>query len=809
MRLPLLAALLLPVLAAPANAQWHWAHPLPQGHTLHDVVFLDDNTAIAVGDVGTIMVTHDQGNTWSVSWKVEGLTSTFNSIDRLDANTAVIVGNSGNILRTTNQGLTWTAAASPTSYDLVDVSFNDALHGIAVGNFDTYDGIGLWTTDGGLSWQSAPVSPPMRSVDMVSATDAFAVGNIGAYKLLHTTDGGATWLPASAPGSGNAVFYSVAFLDASHGAIATELSISPSIAPACYVTSDGGATWISSPLHGGNPSDDYYPSEILYPQSGMILIASKAACCVTSAFDPPPTGEFALSTNGGSTFANTANARPFYGLARSDAGVVLVVGDEGRIVRRSAAGTMTTVGGPDPSQPNLLQDTGSTSFFNSQVGVVLSSDAPNYMFGALGSYFSFTSDGGQTWGSSFFNGVMARDVVCLSATEMIAVGNGGVLRSTNGGASWSSIWSQSLTSSISSVAAGSSTHAVAVGSGSNALLIDNGVVTSVPMGASNYSDVVFASPSVVLALGTTDKRSTDGGLTWTSTADQSINITAADFINPFVAYGISSTGIMVSFNMGDTWNPVLMGTASGLADIAFSDSDHGMAVGEHILVTGNGGATWGEIERPTTYPLSHVSMISQDLAFVSGAQQLLFRYGETPVPTLIRALDVAAIPFGVELRWEVVPDNSLSSFSITRSSGATRAIIASDLAVTSRSFRDDGLTPGKTYEYQLVAVDRDGSYNQSMPVKVTIPNASVDLLPNTPNPFNPETTIRFVVPEKMRVTISVHDVAGRVVATLVDDVREPGVNSITWNAQGLASGVYFAKLRAGKTETSRKMVLLK
>jgi hypothetical protein len=44
---------------------------------------------------------------------------------------------------------------------------------------------------------------------------------------------------------------------------------------------------------------------------------------------------------------------------------------------------------------------------------------------------------------------------------------------------------------------------------------------------------------------------------------------------------------------------------------------------------------------------------------------------------------------------------------------------------------------------------------------------------------------------------------------LLDDVREPGVHELTWNANGMASGVYFAKLRAGKTEVARKMVLLK
>jgi hypothetical protein len=89
-----------------------------------------------------------------------------------------------------------------------------------------------------------------------------------------------------------------------------------------------------------------------------------------------------------------------------------------------------------------------------------------------------------------------------------------------------------------------------------------------------------------------------------------------------------------------------------------------------------------------------------------------------------------------------------------------------------------------------------------------LPSAAC-LLPNHPNPFNPNTSVRFVLPARTRVTITVHDAGGRVVATLVDDVREAGAHEITWNANGLASGIYFAHLRAGTTNVSRKMVLLK
>jgi hypothetical protein len=179
------------------------------------------------------------------------------------------------------------------------------------------------------------------------------------------------------------------------------------------------------------------------------------------------------------------------------------------------------------------------------------------------------------------------------------------------------------------------------------------------------------------------------------------------------------------------------------------------------------------------------------------------------VPTLIRALDVSPRAFGADLHWDVTIDEHLAGFSIRRESGSSATMIAEGLAVSSRSFSDRNLVPGRTYEYRLIAVDRDGSFTQSMPVSVTIPKASVELLPVQPNPFNPSTTIRFIVPEKMMVSLTVHDVAGRVVATLVDGVREAGAHSLTWSASGLASGVYFTKLRAGKTTVSQKMVLLK
>jgi len=67
---------------------------------------------------------------------------------------------------------------------------------------------------------------------------------------------------------------------------------------------------------------------------------------------------------------------------------------------------------------------------------------------------------------------------------------------------------------------------------------------------------------------------------------------------------------------------------------------------------------------------------------------------------------------------------------------------------------------------------------------------------NYPNPFNPSTTIGYLLPVEARVTLRVYDVLGREVATLVDAVKPGGTHTATWNPSGCASGVYFARMAA-------------
>ncbi len=91
----------------------------------------------------------------------------------------------------------------------------------------------------------------------------------------------------------------------------------------------------------------------------------------------------------------------------------------------------------------------------------------------------------------------------------------------------------------------------------------------------------------------------------------------------------------------------------------------------------------------------------------------------------------------------------------------------------------------------------------------------IRLWQNYPNPFNPNTTIRFSLRRADRVRLTVFDVQGRTVATLVDEVRRAGDHSVIWRGRTddgtpVASGLYFYRLStAGGSEESRRMILLK
>ena len=82
-------------------------------------------------------------------------------------------------------------------------------------------------------------------------------------------------------------------------------------------------------------------------------------------------------------------------------------------------------------------------------------------------------------------------------------------------------------------------------------------------------------------------------------------------------------------------------------------------------------------------------------------------------------------------------------------------------------------------------------------------------LRNSPEPFNPETDFSFDLPDDGLVSLRIYDLTGRLVATLLDRRLEAGTYSQAWNAAGLPSGIYVARLATRAGMVTERCLLLK
>jgi hypothetical protein len=139
------------------------------------------------------------------------------------------------------------------------------------------------------------------------------------------------------------------------------------------------------------------------------------------------------------------------------------------------------------------------------------------------------------------------------------------------------------------------------------------------------------------------------------------------------------------------------------------------------------------------------------------------------------------------------------SYSIIRNSSLGDTLLAAwiDRRGTDSTRVYGCLVDANTY----TAVDRDPGLSK-MPEQFSIAQ-------NYPNPFNPSTTIRYGLPNRSHVTLTVFNTLGQQVATLVQGDQEAGYHEVRFDASGLSSGVYFYRLQAGTYVETRKLLLLR
>ncbi|MFC1693156.1 FlgD immunoglobulin-like domain containing protein [Candidatus Latescibacterota bacterium] len=169
---------------------------------------------------------------------------------------------------------------------------------------------------------------------------------------------------------------------------------------------------------------------------------------------------------------------------------------------------------------------------------------------------------------------------------------------------------------------------------------------------------------------------------------------------------------------------------------------------------------------------------------------------------------VLTIPYDSELlaSLEIDPEN-LDMFYYTESGKLVKEGIT-DVVVNSET----NVITGNIAHFSDIAV-APKSAGPTAVEENTLPDGFM-LSQNFPNPFNPETTISYRLPETSFVKIDVYSVIGQLVRTLVNEIKSAGNYTVTWDGKDnagsqLRSGVYFYRIKAGDYKLTRKLMLIK
>lgn len=178
--------------------------------------------------------------------------------------------------------------------------------------------------------------------------------------------------------------------------------------------------------------------------------------------------------------------------------------------------------------------------------------------------------------------------------------------------------------------------------------------------------------------------------------------------------------------------------------------------------------------------------------------------------------NLSASPAGnkVTVRWTTSSEVNNLGFDVLRSTdGANWTKLGfvqgagNSSTVRSYSYLDNNLEPRKYY-YKLKQINIDQQFKYSSIVSATL-NGKADFVlgQNFPNPFNNETTIQFTIPRSGVVNISLFDMNGRVLKTLVNGKKDAGSHVINLSVGTLSKGVYFYKMQAGEFTEVKKLTI--
>ncbi|MGK2934026.1 MAG: WD40/YVTN/BNR-like repeat-containing protein [Gemmatimonadaceae bacterium] len=514
--------------------------------SLRGVAFADATNGVAVGADGTVLRTANAGRSWTAI--SSGSTAELRAVAFSGPAVGVIVGEGGVIFRTEDAGRVWRPVATGKS-TLRAVRFASDSVVVATGD----DGTLVRSTDGGVTWGrvESGTNAALRGVHFVSAANGVVVGGDdrrwrAARVVLRTTDGGATWTKINVPKGGR--LYAAA--STSDGSIVAVGEGGGSIR-----SSDEGLTWqAGDPIRGtATPGS---PAAALETSNWLASMSRADEALVAVSYG----GRIFRSTDGGGTWRSAQQTPDIGNVGKSAVAWagddVLVIGAGRSIFRSAGGGTFekskspgrqavhdiefldplvgVTVGGAGtiqrtvdggkswtPVESSTELNLTDAAFADGKHGIAVAGPVPGIVR---------TEDGGLTWhaqpcqlcatdvGGGRIGGLTA--AAMLSSEIGVAVGGlGVVIKTTDGGRSWTQLEHGLTWDVLWSVALLDASTAVAVGQQGVILHTLNGGATWTRRESGTplfLRGVAFADASRGLIVGSlgTILTTNDGGLTW-------------------------------------------------------------------------------------------------------------------------------------------------------------------------------------------------------------------------------------------------------------------------------------------------------
>jgi photosystem II stability/assembly factor-like uncharacterized protein len=291
-------------------------------------------------------------------------------------------------------------------------------------------------------------------------------------------------------------------------------------------------------------------------------------------------------------------------------------------------------------------------------------------------------------------------------------------------------------------------------------------------------------------------RSADNGGTWTNVDSNNVDtsyayrkfnyitcftVAANGYIYAGTGSGLDtySYGIRVSKDRGSTWTYANNGITKSIPDTTDSNAyitslaamgDTVFAASAHLYRSTDNGQSWQAVGDPLFYNNESGAIISTTKGLIVPTWNSF--YITTDGGNTWQDLIDFQLPINV---WSAVQIND-STILMGMWNGLGKLVIHGPL------------TP--VVEHPSVA-------------------SGFSLSQNYPNPFNPTTTIRFSIPKRSFVTLSVYNILGQLVKTLVNEEKSPGSYEASFDGTSLPSGTYFYRLNAGNDVQTKKMILLK